>query len=348
MSKPILLYSDVHFHNWDAFSTVIDGKNSRLQSILDELGRAYDALFSMGGRTAYCGGDMFHVRGSVATSVLVPVLEFYRDQHSRGIQTHCIAGNHDLETNETTWAGNLVSALQSVGVTPVDEIQLYGNAWFVPWHSSVAELRQKLVELSGSVTDAAECDLIIHAPVNGVITGIPDTGLDPEWLKKLGFRRVFAGHYHNHVDFGGGVYSIGALTHQTWGDVGSKAGWMILKDEDARWYASEAPKFVDLNQTEVLNEEDLIEAVEGNYVRVSIDNPTQTQMNEYREDLRTKGAKGVLIRPINVTSITPGTRSTTAKLDSLDESVIDYADKKGGTALVAACRDILNTVRSAA
>jgi hypothetical protein len=64
-------------------------------------------------------------------------------------------------------------------------------------------------------------DLIIHAPLNGVIRGLPDHGLDPVDVSKWGFRRVFTGHYHNHTAPMDSVISIGATTHQTWSDPGT-------------------------------------------------------------------------------------------------------------------------------
>lgn len=345
--KPKLYYSDVHFHNWSAFSTVEDGINTRLLAALQELRRAYEDLRERGGNVAFCAGDLFHVRGLVATSVLVPVLNFYAELKELGFVTYCLAGNHDLETNDTTWAGSLVSALKEVGVHPIDAVKWVEDACFVPWHASVADLKAELEKLASDDL-ARHTDLIIHAPVNGVIKGIPDHGLEPEWLAKLGFRRVFAGHYHNHVEFGGGIYSVGALTHQTWGDVGSKAGYLIVDDKTVTRVPTQAPRFVDLDQMTVETDEDLLEAVSGNYVRCSIDNPTQEVMNERRKELHALGAEGVLIRAINTTSVTPtAARTTKAKLDSLDESVVNYAEKKGGPDLVEACRDVLNTVRSA-
>jgi DNA repair exonuclease SbcCD nuclease subunit len=353
MKPPILLYSDVHFHNWDAFSVVRDDVNSRLQIIIDELRRAYDHLHAQGGDTAYCAGDLFHVRGSVETSVLNPVQAFYREQRERGIRTWSIPGNHDLGTNGATWAGSLVSALGEVGVRPVNELFYKlggdGDTIFIPWMPSVAALKEQLERIVSSKKSISETDVIIHAPVDGVIVGLPDHGLDAAYLASLGFRRVFAGHYHNHVDFGNGVYSIGATTHQTWSDVGSKAGFLMLYADRVQWFASQAPRFVDLDTVVMDNDEDLVEAVSGNYVRVSFENPTQEQMNETRHELREKGALGVTIRPIKTSSMTPGARSPVkAKLDSLDESVAAYAEKKAGKAVAQAALEILASVRSAA
>ena len=62
---------------------------------------------------------------------------------------------------------------------------------------------------------------------------VPYGALVPERrhdLAKLGFRRVFAGHYHHHCSFEDGkVWSIGATTHQTASDIGTKAGFLLVQ-----------------------------------------------------------------------------------------------------------------------
>jgi DNA repair exonuclease SbcCD nuclease subunit len=351
MKFPYLLYSDVHFHDWDSFSvTMPSGMNSRLAIILDELDRAYAELQAAGGQYAICAGDLFHVRGKVNTSVLVPVIEFFNKWKVGGITTIAISGNHDLESNDTTTYGSMVYALYSSGVYSSSDKwwSVAGTSIImVSWHSNVVDLKKTLDDLSNSTptVDKEKTDLIIHAPVDEVIIGIPSHGLDAAYLASLGFKRVFSGHYHNHVDFKNNVWSIGATTHQTWGDVGSKAGYLIVDEKEVNWRSSHAPKFVDANK---IPESEMLEAVDGNYVRFTVEDATQEEIGIVRKELRDLGAKGIIINAVTTKSLISGTRVSTANLGSLDKSISEYAEKHYGVDVAKAALEIFNNARCGA
>ena len=145
MSKPYGIIRDTHNHAWSAFSKLNEqGINNRLQITLDETYRAAETVKKAGGDTLYHAGDMFHVRGSVAPSVLNPTIETYRrivqDLEMRVV---VIPGNHDLEGNDSNFLSNASSALRGVGV------EIAAEAWFddvlmLPWHSSIASLKASL------------------------------------------------------------------------------------------------------------------------------------------------------------------------------------------------------------
>jgi len=102
------LISDTHNHNWSVFSSTLPtGVNSRLQHILDETWRAAVTVKERGGDTIIHTGDIFHVRGSVAPSVLNPTVELYgRIYNDLGLNIYLLAGNHDLEGNNSSTLGN--------------------------------------------------------------------------------------------------------------------------------------------------------------------------------------------------------------------------------------------------
>lgn len=346
--KPRLLYSDVHFHSWDAFSTYdSEGVNTRLIGQIEQLDRAYSTLLAAGGSIAYCAGDLFHVRGKISPSVLNPVLGFYRKWHKLGVETYCISGNHDLETNDSTSSGSLITSLESVGVVAVTaENYVHEDVLMIPWMSSVSDLR-KTLEHSASTKDASKLHVIIHAPLDGVLTGIPAHGLTADYLAKLGFKAVFCGHYHQHKSFGSAmfpqeVYSIGALTHQTWSDIGTKAGFIMLTDKGPIHHESTAPKFIELPG----DQDEWADAVPGNYVRASIDDPTAEDLAEVRQLLIDMGAKGVLISAVVTKASTAGVRTSTVSLGTTEESVSEYADEQGGKVLATECLSILREVSS--
>jgi len=348
--KPYGVISDTHHHNWTAFSSTNGaGVNTRLNQILDETRRCADEVIAAGGNTIVHGGDLFHVRGSVAPSVLNPTLELYHDLIKKGMRILINAGNHDLEGKEATKVGSAITALEKVGCQVVNEPLLFATDGLVlvPYMQRVADLKVELEKIVAK-TACGAVDLVIHAGIDGVIKGLPDHGLDAEYLSKLGFRRVFAGHYHHHKELAENVWSIGALTHQTWSDIGSKAGFLIVTDEGVNWRSTHAPSFVEIDGTTKPDDIPLI--VDGNYVRAKIFSSKASEIEALRQYLTDSGAKGVTIVSQPPTGVTR-TKSTVTAGASIEVSVTDYikaSDFSRPTELAVLCDDILKDAKESA
>lgn len=355
---PYGLIADVHLHNWSQFATTNeDGVNSRLRIILNEIERAADAVIEAEGDKLVIAGDLFHVRGSVAPSVLNPAFDTFKKIIERGITVYAIPGNHDLEGKESDRVSNAIEALSTLhrfyvanepNMVVLGSGKAFSQVVLMPWFSSVSKLMETIEEIEREALARESCDLIIHAPVNGVIMGIPDHGLSAGELAKLGFKRVFAGHYHNHVDFGNGVYSIGATTHQTWSDVGSKAGFLLVYPDRVEYRASHAPKFIDI--TAETKEEELPLIVDGNYCRVKLTDVTESEARTIREGLLEMGALGVVLHVAKTKTVTTRTGATVKTGASLEQSVTEFVKEKkfdNEAAVMKACQDILAEVRAA-
>lgn len=348
--KPFGIISDTHHHGWSAFAVVnADGVNNRLQMTLDETKRCAEEVKKAGGDTMYHGGDLFHVRGSIAPSVLNPTMDCYREIIESGVNVVINAGNHDLEGKEAARVSSAITALEGIGCVVVNSPSYgqFDHMIVIPWIASIEEL-QRAIEIVDPKR-RPELDLLIHAPVDSVIPGIPDHGLTWEYLESLGFRRVFVGHYHQHKNVGGNVWSIGSLTPQTWSDVGAKSGFLICDEKNVKWFASHAPSFVEVNGSTDPSELPLI--VDGNYVRVTINSSKSADIETMRGYLTDCGAKGVIVLP--ETKIAPVVRAGGATLKAgatLEASIGDFIVSqsfKRQTDLSKLCGDILSHVRSA-
>jgi DNA repair exonuclease SbcCD nuclease subunit len=349
LSRPYGLIADLHLHAWKSFSRVDDdGVNSRLKILLKEIKRVAKTVAEAGGDTVVIAGDVFHVRGQVAPSVLIPTRDVLIDiAGALGIRFIIMPGNHDMEFKESARLGNAISALEERGLVEVTDENFIGNEFvLIPWHESVETLKANL-KLSVA-KDPAKTDLILHAPINGVITGIPDHGLDPTYLAGLGFRRVFAGHYHNHKEFAGGVYSIGALAHHTWSDIGTRAGFLLVYPDKVVYQASHAPEFIEILPE--MDEDEVALRVPGNYVRAKTHCTKAAELNELRDYLVKQGAAGVLIQHVPAPVTTrDGTvaRAASGVGGSLEASIgafIDgasYIDADQRTAVSKHCQAIL-------
>lgn len=356
MKYPYLLISDTHYHNFHQFATVdADGVNSRLRATLDETERAVRKLRDAGGDMLVHAGDAFHVRGELTPTVLNPVMEQYESFAADEIHSFILAGNHDLEGRESSWVVNASSALTYTSnatswVIGTQEGALVSpHLLMIPYDHDLKRLRATLAKWVTKIANVGEVDVILHAPVNGVIPGLPDHGLDPAELVAYGFKRVFCGHYHNHKELvPGKVWSIGALTHQTWGDVGSKAGFMLVYEDRVQWFSTHAPQFVEIDGDTDASEIPLI--VDGNYVKARINIAKESEIAELRDALVGYGAKGVVIHAERDKSATARTASVSTGA-SLEASIGDFIKVKSyphEAALNALCADILNRAEAVA
>lgn len=296
--------SDLHCHGYTLFARFgPDSVNTRLRMVLDELLRTARELKAAGGETLVIAGDVFHTRGTIDPEVLNPLREVIAEIVNMGIMVLIIPGNHDLKSAETEELASAVQNLEQVGLTGRGGCRVFnkpgyvghtdGYLGFVPWRNTQAGLLDDLTDLAntpGLVLD--QTDVFIHAGIDGVLSGMPANGLTHMKLASFGFRRIFAGHYHNHKDFGNGVISIGASTHHNWGDVGTKAGFLLVDPTSIKFRASQAPSFIDISD---IAEDDMALAIPGNYVRWRGPALTEEQVNAFREELRAMGALGTSI-----------------------------------------------------
>lgn len=320
--------SDLHLHNWSAYSTIdSNGLNSRLVALLMEIERAAETTKSLGGTHLFVTGDIFHVRGSVAPSVLNPTLDtFKRVIEVIGLEVFVLAGNHDLEGKHGSRLGSAVTALEGVGCKCVSETPRSiptqcGDITMIPWI-------ENLGELAGAVEREKGRDslVLMHGPINGVIKGLPESGLDPDWLASLELKGVLSGHYHNHKVFDGNVVSVGAIAHHTWSDVGSVAGFLTIdmRTGYVTHHESKAPKFVELDPS--MSTGQMEEAAFKNFVRARVLSSDLKEVAAIRKTLIDAGALGVtIIAEPAAAGASRGSTSVKTGM-TLAESVARYID----------------------
>lgn len=339
MTSPYGLMADLHLHDWSAFATTTaDGQNSRLVGLLGEISRCAHEVMAAGGSTVILAGDVFHVRGSVKPSVGNAIKDLLTHLVTKlSVSFYIMPGNHDLEGKDSTRLSSAVTALEGTGIRIENEACVIGNVAMIPWVESIDELKKQIKGMAVSIGKCSEADLILHAPIDGVIPGLPTHGLTAEFLADLGFKRVFAGHYHNHkkmhngADLGtyktGDVYSIGALAHHSWSDIGTKAGYLLVYRDRVDWRKSHLPEFVDLSQLVDVEPDELPFLVDGNYVRVKVEASKVKDVEAARQELLDMGARAVIVQaqpkpPVRegATGVVP----TVATGASLEVSVSDF------------------------
>lgn len=335
MTSPYGLIADIHLHPWTAFASVdpVTGMNTRLLALHRSISEACAGVQAAGGNTVVIAGDVFHVRGSVSPTVLNSTKDLLDAWARKGMRFSIIPGNHDLEGKHSTRLGAAVTALAGLETQICDTTTtqfIGGNAIVVvPWFEDVKSLTAEIEAVAARATAVggiiSKIDLILHAPIDGVIFGLPDHGLSADYLGKLGFKRVFAGHYHNHKDFGNGVFSIGAIAHHTWSDVDTVAGYLLVYPDRVVQVPTSAPLFVgvDSGATEA--------QVKGNYVRANLNgSPTMKEVAELRKQFEDWGALGsridVLRAPARVRPTVAGVAATGSR--TVEQSIAAFITGK--------------------
>lgn len=349
------LLADIHLHEWSAFATALsNGLNSRLDILLSELKRCAEEVRNAGGDMMILAGDVFHVRGSVSPMVLNPMLDVTKEIIDSGMRVVALAGNHDLTGKESNRLGSAITALEGIGCEVVNDLdtglKLVDGVVMIPWVPRTDDLKAAILKALESSANPSETDLILHAPIDGVIPGLPDHGLTADWLGSLGFRSVYAGHYHHHKEFEHNVFSIGALAHHTWSDVGTKAGFLIVESTGPKWFKSHAPEFVEIDASVDPSEIPLL--VDGNYARVRINSTKQKDVEELRAYLTDCGARGVVILAAQREEIATRREGGAAVRAgaSLEVSVTDFIKARSYAnpeKLALLCNDILAEARNA-
>lgn len=360
--------SDQHNHLWSAFSeTLPSGVNSRLQMTINELLRAAQEVKDRGGKVLFDAGDVFHVRGSLAPSVLNPVEDAYKKIiNEMQLEVITLAGNHDMEAKTSHRISNAITPLSNLGVKVINEPTILPEhrVAMLPWNPRLDTVpatpdRQKIVGLRDQILDVkakilargekvSDYALFIHAPLDDVIDGLPNKGFTAAELEAHGFKYVFAGHYHNYKKLSDTVYSIGATTQHNWGDIGAKAGFLIVSDsKGVEWRSTNAPNFISIDATTDPEEIPLI--IPGNYVRVTLNSNKASDKNAMRDYLLKAGAAGVaVITSKNVVA----TATRTAKIEAgatMEGSIAAFVKERafsGEAGVIAKCLDILGQVRS--
>lgn len=257
----ILIFSDIHLHNWQYGATITNGMNSRLgyqEDVLNQIAMVAVKGIDM---LVFCG-DLFHVHGRIDASVLKVASDFFNVITDLNIPVFVLVGNHDLALKDRSI--HSLSWIKDAHIINHATRKKYNDHEFafMPYTESQEELERFLMGTS------SESIVFLHQGVSGVPMGsgfvIPNEILTPQMVDR--FRRVFTGHYHNHRRVSRNLTVIGATMQHTWADVGERRGWLIYDTEEnkVRLYESDHPKFIEVKYKE--NISDI--PIKDNFVKV--------------------------------------------------------------------------------
>lgn len=231
----ILLWSDLHAHEWPALSHLTnEGINSRLQHALDVITALDKVCVEENIKSRIFLGDLFHVRGQISVIVLTKLLDAFSRSNAHGIEDYLLVGNHDLALNTNFHSLTAFSGIRNLTVVdapcvlPIEGTKIS----FHPWRENRLQWREEYLEIAqhkpvASMMHFDFCDVQYRGQQIG--EGCSSSVLNPSIFS-------FSGHYHDHKNYDSLVY-VGSPMQHNWSDVGTKRGYIILtiESKDVKW-----------------------------------------------------------------------------------------------------------------
>lgn len=283
--------SDLHFHNWKEYSKTEDGVNSRYLYIEKTVREAYRVAKEKGCDIMCIPGDIFHVRGTLKTSLFNMVYSLFSEL-SKEMPTAMITGNHDMETYQFNEFCSSIASFDVVeNIRVVNDAvydlstftkgrSIYGKRFLVggiSYSHSIDDFKKTFTEM----IDLTKPEVImIHQGIDDFrpMASVPETKLTVSWLntecEKYGANPIIlCGHYHKPMS-SGRVINVGAPLQHSFGGSGQDRGvWIVDVEEGASEFIplNVAPKFHVCDEDslkEIAKKEDLKTFLDSNYVKI--------------------------------------------------------------------------------
>lgn len=288
----VLIFSDLHVHQWSYGADYAFGRNSRLEAQEKFL---FDIQMYVRDNSidhVVFGGDLFHTHGKVDLEVLHVAIEGLRGI-KRAVKHDCYAliGNHDIKHREGDhYIHSLYNAVNWVP-TPIHTWLSSGNLGFISYQHDNEEFLRQFYEICSHNSPEF---IFTHQGVKNVGVGsgfeIPDEVLSPDLIPST--KSVFTGHYHRHQVVAPNLTVIGSPMQHTWGDKGEDRGFIVLDTNTGKWkfrpYEA-APRFKEITADDTTTD------VNNCFVRV-ID--IVGDKENKRKQLFSAGAKAVEFRAV--------------------------------------------------
>lgn len=261
MSK-ILIFSDIHLHEWPYGSRVINGYNNRLiatAKAVEDMFRYAKRLDNLAG-VVFCG-DLFHTHGTTTAAVIQTAHRLFWDANRKGIELAFLVGNHD--TADRTGMIHCMGWLSSFGpvITEPQEFTLGGHKFIGCGYTEDVVKLQRVLDMANDQV------VFLHQGVSGVPMGsgrVLNEFLSADMIGN-NVRHCFTGHYHKHNRVSDKLTIVGSLTQQSWADEGQTHGFLEydLNTGHMIQHESVAPKFHTFKFGEILDKQ-----IKGNFIRL--------------------------------------------------------------------------------
>jgi DNA repair exonuclease SbcCD nuclease subunit len=297
----LVVFSDIHLHEWSYGSRLIKGRNSRLESQVNVLWQIADYCRSEGITEAVVTGDVYH--SSVVTAAVseASYRGFSRFKDA-GVSLTIIPGNHDQSTrlgelDSLSWFSEIAKVCHADGDRDNAVFSIHGvPACGIPFTHDREELRRRIDQV-----DHETRFLFLHQGVSGVEINAKGFTLNealspdmiPSWIVLAA-----AGHYHSAKRVTTNLWIPGSMTQLNWGDKDEFRGWLDVNYDPQTNEVSvihleaKAPKFVQIDRP------DEQAPIAGNFVRLVTADAMPTFAQDAIEHLMSLGAESVEVKNV--------------------------------------------------
>ncbi len=298
----VLIWSDLHLHNWSYGSTIINGMNSRLLAQAKVMSDIADHIKEVGVDRIIFLGDLFHCHGKIDASVLKVAYEGITKIMSAGTEykMDMLVGNHDTDRKDlSVHALHWLNSIPRVRV--IDRPVHHPNEFsFLPYTED-AEILKTFFAICNPICFMHQGLVDVPMGSGFVINETMNLEMIPDHV-----RHVFTGHYHPHVKVSEKATVVGSVMQHTWADTGDKRGFLVYdtNTKDIEQIKIRAPEFktVDMGGAGSLGTIDDKKwfhppYFKGNYIRVT--NFDEAAIPVLRKEMLEAGALSVefVIKP---------------------------------------------------
>lgn len=256
-----LVFSDLHSHQHREYGTILEsGIHSRLNDCLNVIIEIADYAHANSVPLVLFGGDVFHTRKWVDTTVLNHTYRAFEYLASKA-RVVMIAGNHDQYSKDNSVVSiELFRKIPNLTIASDEVVEIKeGNDTLqiscIPFHENIQDTWIKIQELAnprGVLLSHAE--LLAASTTKGYQF---DMGLEPLSIAKL-YDLAFIGHIHKFQKLAHNVYIPGSPLAHNWGDANDDKGFLLVDSNTkiVQRIVSGAPKFRQVSDVSELNNKD--------------------------------------------------------------------------------------------
>lgn len=296
----LIIFSDVHLHNWPYGASYTAGWNTRLLAQNKALNDMLSYAIQHDIKHIAFLGDFFHTHEMVHANALRICNLFVDRVVANGIEMISLVGNHDMATSRGEV--HTIDLLGRCGPIVDEEriLQWEGRTFHCLPYMGTMDAKQHIPQfLKRCNPDSV---VLMHQGVANVALNskgfiLKDEVLDVQNIPNDIFH-AFVGHYHSFKHVSDKVTIPGSLMQHTWADVKESRGFLVVEFEPKKitHVPVLAPEFqiLDMCGTSALTHKDCddIEGIDNNYLRVKNFAP-ETDLNALREVLSAGGANSV-------------------------------------------------------
>lgn len=232
----VLLFSDLHIHDYKSYSKNTD----RLENCLKVLDDMESFCLHHNIDTVFFAGDLFDTFQVLMSSVVNETVKRFKDIFDRNenLKIYAISGNHD-QGNKNLIGHEANSSIEYLNTVFPDNFIIVDNETVnfdngfsltgIPYYEYSEHFDKKLDEAVDRVEAGSNCNyLMIHQTPKGIGNDMIPVDCVPRDKRFAKFDRVFCGHIHAKQELTDNFLVVGSPIHRDLGDKGQEKGFYVI------------------------------------------------------------------------------------------------------------------------